>query len=314
MPPVPDDQIHPDLLPLLLARRGITPGRTVAEKREVWRRYSAAIAEPAPADMAIHDRPIPVGGREVQVRVYRPAGVPDGAPCVIYMHGGAFLLGDLDSSDTLAWGVAQEVQAVTVSVDYRLAPEHPYPAAFDDCYGVLEWLAAHAPEIGGDPSRIGLYGDSAGGNLAAALSLAARDRGGPKLRAQVLIYPGMGLPAESASYRDFADGPSLTTATVVEARGMYLSQGRFADDPYAAPIRAGNFAGLPPAWVHTAGFDPIRDDGRQYAAALALAGVDVTYREAHRMLHGFMRMRIRGAQVRTEFEASCAFLRHHLAA
>jgi acetyl esterase len=228
------------------------------------------------------------------------------------MHGGGFMLGDLASSDSIAWGLADQTGAVVVSVDYRLTPEHPYPAAFDDCYGVLSHLAAHADDFGVDAARVAVAGDSAGGNLSAALCLAARDRGGPRIAAQALIYPGTGLDQSAASYIEHADSPGLTTEGTRKYRDLYLPGNRDTDDPYARPVMARDLSNLPPAWVHSAEIDPIRDDGRVYASKLALAGVDVTYREARGMIHGFMRARFLGAAARAEFDAICDFLKHHL--
>lgn len=257
---------------------------------------------------------MPTLDHAVPVRIYRRAGQAGPAPAVIYLHGGGFMLGDLDSSDSNAWGLCEQADAVVVSVDYRLTPEHPYPAAFNDCYGVLAWLAAHGAEIGIDPTRIALCGDSAGGSLGAACCLAARDRNGPAIAAQALVYPTLGADPILPSYTESRDGPSLTTMDMIHYNDVYFSGFRHAADPYAAPLKATNVANLPPTFVHTAEFDPIRDDGRAFAARLAAAGVWVTYREARRMLHGFLRMREAGPQARAEFAALCAFLRDRLAA
>jgi acetyl esterase len=228
------------------------------------------------------------------------------------MHGGGFSKGDLDSSDSNAWGFAAQTSASVVSVDYRLAPEHPYPAAFNDCYGVLTWLAAEGHALAIDGSRLAVVGDSAGGNLAAALCLAARDQEGPRISAQALIYAGVGLDQDTGSYVEHADGPGLTTAATKNYRAMYLPGDQETHDPYARPVMAGDFAGLPPALVHSAEIDPIRDDGRAYAANLALAGTSVAYREAKGMIHGFMRARFTGAAAALEYQVICEFLRDHL--
>jgi acetyl esterase len=172
--------MHPDMAPILDARRFVTAAKNVAEKRRNWTTYSQALAAPMPAGIKSHDRVLPTPGYAVPVRIYRPADAVGALPCVIYIHGGGFMMGDLDSSDTNAWGLCEGTGAIVVSVDYRLTPEHPFPAAFDDCYGVLSWLAERGGEIGIDPRRIAVAGDSAGGNLSAAVCLAARDRGGPR--------------------------------------------------------------------------------------------------------------------------------------
>jgi acetyl esterase len=305
--------IHPDMAPILDARRFVTAAKNVAEKRRNWTTYTRALAVPLPKSIVAHDRVIPTPDHDVPVRIYSPVAPTAALPCVIYLHGGGFMMGDLDSSDTNAWGLCEGAGAIVVSVDYRLTPEHPFPAAFNDCYGVLCWLAAHGAEIGIDPARIAISGDSAGANLSAAVCLAARDRAGPPIRAQALIYPGMCESATSASYIDNANSPSLTTESVVYYNGVYTSGATNAENPYASPTRAADFSRLPPALVHVAELDPIRDDGRLYAAKLAMAGSWVIYREARGFLHGFMRVRVTGPQAKREFAAITDFLAEHLA-
>lgn len=304
--------IHPDMAPLLRARSLMPPTDDVAAKRRNWDIYTAALAVPLPPSVQAYDRVIPAPGHDVPVRVYDPQGAAKPLPCIVYLHGGGFMLGGLDSSDTNAWGLCDGTGAIVVSVDYRLTPEHPFPAAFDDCMGVLSWLAANGGELGIDPAAIALCGDSAGGSLAAACCLAARDRGGPAIAAQALVYPTLGADPDLPSYAESRDGPSLTTAGMIHYNDLYFSGDRYRSDPYAAPAKAPDLAGLPPAFIHTAEFDPIRDDGRLYAARLARAGVWVSYREARAMLHGFLRVRETGAEARREFTALCAFLERHL--
>ncbi len=304
--------IHPDMQVLLQARAPAPADQSIDEARAAWSAYSQKLARPCPGDMVVFDRMAPSPAREVPIRVYHPAGATAPGPAILYMHGGGFMKGDLDSSDSVAWGFAQETGASVVSVDYLLAPEHPYPAAFNDCYGVLCWLAEHGGEIDVDGARLAVAGDSAGGNLAAAISLAARDRQGPGILAQALIYPGTGLDQDHASYIENAEGPGLTTAGTRAYRDMYLPEIPDTDDAYARPVMAKTFTGLPPAHVHSAEIDPIRDDGRVYAAKLALAGGDVSYREAKGMIHGFMRARFTGPAAAAEYQAICDFLRTRL--
>jgi acetyl esterase len=302
--------MHPDMRFLMRAREVAgAPGTTVAEYRRFWNAYAAATATPAPADMAIHDRVLSTKPHPVPVRVYRPAGPPGSRPGLLYMHGGGFMLGDLESSNTTAWGFAAGTGAVVVSVDYRLAPEHPFPAAFVDSWAVLRWVAAHGIELGIDPTRLAVSGDSAGGNLSAALALAARDRGGPALCAQAVVYPWVGLPFTYPSYVENAAGPGLTLDSMHKFDKAYLTTEAARSDPMAKPILARSFAGLPPAFVHTAELDPIRDDGREYAARLAQAGTDVIYREVPGFIHGFLRARLHGATAQDEFARLCGFLR-----
>jgi len=301
--------LHPEMQFLLDARdKAGAPGSDVATYRRFWNAYAAVTASPRPADMQVADH----RAGAVPFRLYRPAGAAGARGCIVYLHGGGFMLGDLDSSDTTAWGLAHETGAVVVSVDYRLAPEHPYPAAFDDSWAVLEHVARHGAELGIDSTRLAVAGDSAGGNLAAVLALAARDRGGPALCAQAAIYPWVGIPFTSESYRANALGPGLTLESMVKFRQAYLG-GEDTDDAYAMPIKARDFARLPPTLVMTAELDPIRDDGRVYAAKLAGAGTDVTYRELPGLLHGFLRARLAGPYCRGAFREIAGFLARHLA-
>lgn len=303
---------HPDMNVLIEAQKKAYGGTTIAEQRAAWSAYTRSIAPPRPPGLIVRDTVIPTRGCDVPVRIYRPAGVTGALPCVIYMHGGGFMKGDLDSSDPIAWGFTHETGAVTVSVDYRLTPEHPYPAAFDDCYGVLTHLHANARQFEINPARIALAGDSAGGHLAASLCLAARDRGGPRIAAQAIIYTVIGTEMNAGSYLENAEGYGLTTAACHAYLHMLLPEPAHASDPYARPAVATDFSALPPAFVISAELDPVRDDGRLYAAKLALAGVDVTYREARGMIHGFMRARFTGAAAKAEYDRICAFLRAHL--
>ena len=305
--------MHPEMQFLLAARdKAGSPGSDVAAYRRFWNAYAAVTASPRPADMAVADGRLAMAWGGVAYRVYRPAGPAGARPGILYLHGGGFMLGDLDSSDTTAWGLAQESGAVVVSADYRLAPEHRAPAAFEDSWALLEWLARNGDGLGIDPARLAMAGDSAGGTLAAALTLAARDRGKPALRAQAVIYPWVGISFDHPSYRENAAGPGLTLESMLKFRQAYLG-GEDTDDPRAMPIKARHFGGLPPALVVTAALDPIRDDGRVYAARLAEAGSDVTYRECPGLLHGFLRARLAGPYGRAEFRRICDFLRDALA-
>jgi acetyl esterase len=301
------------MAPILDARRFVTAAKTPEEKRRNWTAYTQTMNVPVPSTIKVYDRVIPVPGYDVPVRVYHPVDSSGVLPCVIYLHGGGFMMGDLDSSDTIAWGLCAEVGAVVVSVDYRLTPEFPFPAAFEDCYGVAEWLSKHGAEIGVDPSRIAICGDSAGGNLSAAVCLAACDRNGPSLRAQALVYPAMGGDMTSGSFVSNANSPSLTTAASIDYLDLYTTGALHSGNPYALPAKASNLGKLPPALVHTGELDPIRDDGRLYASLLASSGNWVTYREAAGFLHGFLRVRLTGPQAKKEFAAVTGFLREHLA-
>lgn len=307
-------ELHPDMQVIVKAREGLPTPSSIDDERRNWSTYSARLTEPPPKDMQVDDLQIPTVDGRVGVRRYRPASLIDApaAPAVIYLHGGGFMKGDLDSSDAIAWGYAERAQAVAFSVDYRLTPEHPYPAAFNDAYSVTQHLFENAEALGLDKTRIAIAGDSAGGNLAAAVCLAARDRGGPALVAQVLVYPGTGLEQDSGSYVECANAFGLSTAATIRYRDLYLPDDPDTQDPYARPVLASDHSALPPAWIHPAEIDPIRDDGRAYAGKLAAAGTEVHFREAKQMIHGFMRARFAGPTARIEFEAICSFLREKL--
>jgi acetyl esterase len=224
----------------------------------------------------------------LRVRVYRPRGpVAAPPPLVVVFHGGGWTLGTLNQSDWLCSNVAAATGAVVVSVDYRLAPAHRFPAAAEDCYAALVDLVARAGELGADPGRVAVTGDSAGGNLAAVVSLLARDRGGPRIGFQGLLYPATDLTLSSPSMAENAHAPILTAADCVAFRDHYLG-GQDPRDPYASPLFAADHSGLPPALVQVAEHDPIRDDGLRYAAALQAAGVSVRVTRYVGMPHGYL--------------------------
>ena len=223
------------------------------------------------------------------MRVYRPAA--DGTfPVLVYFHGGGWVIGGLDTHDGTCRLLCRDAGCVVVSVDYRLAPEHRYPAAAEDCYAATQWLADHASEIGIDPARIAVGGDSAGGNLAAAVALMARDRGTPTLAFQLLIYPVTDADFTRGSYIDNAEGYFLTTASMEWFWGHYVPDEATRSEAYCAPQQAKDLAGLPPALVLTAEFDPLRDEGEAFAARLKEAGVATTVTRYDGMIHGFFSM------------------------
>lgn len=312
---MPDSiDLHPEMQILIDAKAGLPPAETVEEMRAGWNAYAARMRRPYPAGMAVADRRVEGKGGAIPVRIYRPAAAAAAAPCILYFHGGGFMKGDLDSSDTVAWGLAEETGAAVVSVDYRLAPENRYPAAFDDCYSVLSHVAANPADYGADPARLAVCGDSAGGNLAAAVSLAARDRNGPAIVAQCLIYPCLTDVLEDGSYRQHAVTPGLTAGAMKSYWAWYLGDDATpSDDPYAVPLKAERLASLPTAYVHVAEIDPLFDDGRSYAGRLEDAGVPTEYRCANGMLHGFLRARLLGPDSAAEFGSICDFLKRCLA-
>ncbi|WP_354644216.1 alpha/beta hydrolase [Kitasatospora camelliae] len=248
--------------------------------RKIFDELAAGRPAPDTADLDIEDRTVP-GNPGVPVRVYRPQQ-PHGA--VIWLHGGGFVLGGLDAEHPWATRIAQESRAVVISVGYRRAPEHPYPAALDDTYAVLVWAAAHAAELGVDPDRIAVGGHSAGANLAAATTLRARDEQGPPIRFQLLNEAILDDRHQTWSARNFTDTPWNNRAARIAAMDHYL--GSRPATPYAAPARATDLSGLPPAYIATAEFDPNRDEAVDYALRLLQAGVSVELHQWPGTFHG----------------------------
>jgi len=239
---------------------------------------------------AVEDRQVPGPAGPVPVRVYTPSGGSAPRPLIVYFHGGGFVIGDIDSHDPSCRQLANAVGAVVVSVHYRLAPEHRAPAAAEDCYAVTAWVAEHADELGGDPARLAVAGDSAGGNLAAVVPLLARDRGGPAIKFQLLIYPVTDLTMTQPSIDENGEGYMLTAAGLRWFYDHYLGDGGDAKHPVHSPLFAADLTGLPPAHVVTAEFDPLRDEGEAYAERLRDAGVPVTVKRYDGLIHGFFGM------------------------
>jgi len=273
------------------------------------RRLIASLRQPArePAVGGVDDRLVPgydprTGEPRdpVPVRVYRPGGGDEGEagtehtaggpfPAVVFFHGGGFVFGDLDTHDTICRGVCVGAEAVVVSVDYRLAPEHPFPAAVEDAYAATEWVAANPGAVGGD-GRVAVMGDSAGGTLAAVVALLARDRDGPDLAGQALVYPAVDASRDYPSWDENLGAGYLTEADFDWFEDCYYGGDLHDANPYAFPLAARDHGGLPPATVVTAGYDPLRDEGVAYADALSAAGVAVTHRNYDDVVHGFFGM------------------------
>ena len=229
------------------------------------------------------------GAHHIPVRVYRPEGEGQ-APVLMYFHGGGYVLGDLEVADRPCRQLANATGCLVVSVEYRLAPEHKAPAAAEDCYAATAWVAQHVGELGGDADHLAVSGDSAGGGLAAVVALMARDRGGPRLGLQVLVYPMIDTHGQYPSRTENGDGYLLTQRSLRWFADQYLAAPSDAKNPYASPIHATDLAGLPSAIVITAGYDPLRDEGQAYADRLEHAGVPVVRLPNPAMIHGFMWM------------------------
>jgi len=234
----------------------------------------------------VEERTVPGPAGAIPVRVYTPAGTGP-FPVLVYFHGGGWVICNLDTHDRACRLLTTTVGCIVVSVDYRLAPEHPFPAAAEDCYAAAKYVASHAAEFGGDPARVAIGGDSAGGNLTAVVAQMARNKGGPKLVHQLLIYPVTDAAMDTTSYRENAEGYFLTTEMMAWFWNHYVPSKADRSSPYASPLRASDLTGLPPATVLTAEFDPLRDEGEAYAARLHDAKVPVTAVRYDGMIHGF---------------------------
>lgn len=276
-----------------------------ARQRALYRDLCRAFDRPRPAGLTIEERSVPAGGHEVPIRVYRPEG-PAHQACLLYLHGGGWVLGDLDSHDGVTAELAAKAGITVIAADYRLAPEHPYPAALEDGAAVLERVAAAAEDFGIDPVRLGVGGDSAGGNLAAALCLRARTRGGPALRAQILVYPELGLDMTEAGRPEAGDAPLLSQDEIGYYARAYLGPSGKTDDPCAAPLLAEDFSGLPPAYLQAVEYDPLRVDAEAYAARLSAACVPTELEIAPGLVHGYMRARFLSAEAGRAFDRFCA--------
>lgn len=276
--------IDPHLVPLL---NGPAPETlTVEQARAAVSGMTAFQGRPAPAEL--RDIAVPGDGGPIPVRLCRPENLTGTAPALVWMHGGGWIRGTLDAWNAPLSVLAERTGTVVASVDYRLAPETPFPGALDDVRAVVAHLAANAGEYGIDAARLALGGDSAGGHLAATAALAIRDLGGPGLAAQVLLYPPIDPAQATSTQLRFATGYGLTSAAVRNTWNHYLPTPYAADHPYASPLRARDLSGLPPAIVATAEYDVLRDEGERYAEALAAAGTPVDLRRFAGMTHGFL--------------------------
>ena len=278
--------LHPQaqaLCDLVNAMGEVVPSNErLQEIRDGFAGLVAMTAGESEAVFAVED----VDADGVPARVYRPSPDPD-RPVIVYFHGGGWTIGAVDQYDLVTRQIANMTDAIVVSVDYRLAPEHPFPAAVDDCWRALVWTAKNASSFGGDTSRLAVMGDSAGGNLAAVCALLARDAGTPEIAMQVLVYPVVDCDFGTASYRENAEGYFLTAADMHWFFSCYTGDGDVRTDWKVSPLRAPDLRGVAPAVVVTGEFDPLRDEGRAYARALGAAGVPVVEHRYDGMIHGF---------------------------
>lgn len=282
---------------------------SLASLRQSYERMCQAFTPPKPEGLQLTD--FTLAG--VNVRSYLPPTPPpaDGWPCLLYIHGGGWVVGGLDSHDFICFELANALRVLVIAIDYRLAPEHPFPAAYDDCRAVWQAIQKGQAPHAIDRQRLAVVGDSAGGNLAAALCLGLRDDGQPMPRAQVLIYPGLGGPADLPSRRDCMDAPLLSTADTDYYLALYL-RGLAKPSPYAMPLLAEDFSGLPKALIAVAQFDPLRDDGMLYAERLQQAGVPARLYPGKGLVHGCLRAKGQAPEVDRLYGYLLDYLRSEL--
>jgi acetyl esterase len=294
--------------------KAMKPGQGVFDTDdpvEARRRSEATterLAPPSPPLAKVEER----DADGVPVRVYWPEAKGP-LPVLVFFHGGGWVFGSRDTHDGICRHLAAKAPCLVVSVEYRLAPEHKFPAGVEDALAATKWVAANAAALGGDPKRLAVGGDSAGGNLAAVVALHARDHGGPAIAFQLLIYPAVDFTARGGSLDRFADGYFLTRDGIEQSKNYYLNGPADERDWRASPALAQNLAGLPPAYLFTAGFDPLLDEGRAFADKLRAAGVPVEYKCYDGMIHGFLRMGRVLDQALVALDESAAALRRALA-
>lgn len=288
--------LHPQVRALLdlMEKSGLPPVHTLspAQARASYR-DRRSLTQPAPPAVSML-RNLQAQGPHgaIPLRLYRPAGMPEAAllPVLVYFHGGGFVIGDLDTHDVLCRELANGAGCAVISVDYRLAPEHPFPGAVDDCLAATRWVARNAAQLQLDATRLAVGGDSAGGNLAAVVSLQARDAGDLPIAFQLLIYPATDARCGAPSHQTNGQGYLLTTESMAYYMGHYLPNAQDKLNERASPLLHQDVGRLPPALVLTAGYDPLRDEGLQYAQRLSEAGNRVTYVCFERQIHGFILM------------------------
>ncbi len=310
--------LHPDAARLLeMARQANNPpiGTVDAETTRRLYREGRRVLAPDPLPVGeTQDLSAPGPHGAIPLRLYRPLGAEPGAalPVLVYFHGGGWVIGDIDTHDGVCRHLAARSGCAVVSVDYRMGPEHRFPAAVDDCVVATAWVGAQAQELGIDAARVAVGGDSAGGNLAAVVCLAARDAAGPRIAGQLLLYAATDFAMDTPSHEQFADGYLLTRQGMRWFQKQYLGSAEDGTDWRASPLHAPDLSRLPPAYVITAGYDPLRDEGEAYARRLIEAGVPVTCRRYPGQIHGFLTMGRIIAESATALDDAAKWLRYAL--
>lgn len=277
--------MHPEII-AFVAQTSVYPPIDSASPEENRERNRAITALGEKEGVgSIEDRTIPGPCGHIPIRVYTPRA--RSRAVIVYFHGGGWVTGDLETADLGVRLLVNRTECVVVSVDYRLAPEHPFPAGLEDCYAALVWTAEHRPELGGAGAPLVIAGESAGGNLAASVAILARDRAGPEIALQILLYPATDADFENTSYVEQATGGLLTANDMRWFWSHYIGDSNEHLHPLASPLRQESLAGLAPALVQTAFYDPLRDEGRAYAARLEQAGVPVSHVEYPDLAHGY---------------------------
>ncbi|ANS73232.1 lipase [Paenibacillus yonginensis] len=286
-----ESRLHPELKEMFAALpEALYTRDKLEDKRKEMQQFAAAVAASLPANNAVRitEAHVPgaAGDPDVRIKIYQPSGGNVPLPGVLYIHGGGYILGSADMMDPALQQMASGIGCVIVSVDYRLAPEHPFPAPLEDCYAALRWFSEHAEELGSDPSRIAVMGPSAGGGLTAALSLLARDRNGPSIKFQMPLYPMLDDRIITRSSQEITDERVWSTAKTRLAWEMYLGEQQEIS-PYAAPARTADLSGLPPTYTCVGELDPFRDETIDYVSRLTQAGVPVEFHLYPGCFHGF---------------------------
>ncbi len=278
---------------------------TVEDQRRAFTALCQAFAGPHPEELSVHDETLPGPHGDIAIRVYRPAGAGAKAG-LVYFHGGGWVVGDLDSHDDHCAWMAATSGVVVVSVDYPLAPENMHPVPFEASDAAFRQIAAHAADYGIDPARLGIGGDSAGANIAAAVALKARDESGPTAKLLLLIYPALGCDLSLPSYAENADAPALTTGDMAKYLRLYTGQApEEITDSYVAPLLASDLAGMPPAMIAACELDPLRDEAAAWHDRLGQAGVPSRYYLGEGLVHGVLRARRMSAPAMRFFDAIC---------